>query len=240
MKQIKIINILQLTAICILFVTATRAQDKTAETKNESSAMPPISKKANQRPAIETSKTASEPFDRADVKTMQAQCVKLETEAGSIELEMFPETAPETVRNFLNLAAIGAFDTTVFSRVVPGFIVQGGNLSTRQNITPELAARARRTIPDEPNLVKHERGIVSMARSETPNSATTHFFILVGDAPNLDGTFAAFGRVIKGMDVVDAINKMPVAGDKPLKPVRLTRASVAPCPAQTTPLPPTK
>ena len=221
-------------------MTTARAQDKPAETKEEPTAAPPISRKTNQRPAFEISKAAPEPFDKADLKTMQAQCVKLETDAGIIELEMFPETAPETVRNFLNLAAIGAFDTTVFSRVVPGFVVQGGNLTTRQNITPELAARAWRTIPDEPNPVKHERGIVSMARSEIPNSATTHFFILVGSAPNLDGTFAAFGRVTAGMNIVDAINKMPVEGDKPIKPVRLTRAKVAPCPAQMPSLPPTK
>jgi peptidyl-prolyl cis-trans isomerase B (cyclophilin B) len=70
-----------------------------------------------------------------------------------------------------------------------------------------------------------------MARSDTPNSATTHFFILVGDSRHLDGTFAAFGRVTSGMDVVDGINKMPVEGDKPTKPVRLKRAVVAPCPA---------
>jgi peptidyl-prolyl cis-trans isomerase B (cyclophilin B) len=163
---------------------------------------------------------------------MGAQCVKFETEAGIIELEMFPESAPETVRNFLNLTANGAFDTTTFSRVVPDFIVQGGNLTTREKITLELVKRARRTIPDEPNLIKHERGIISMARSDSPNSATTNFFILLGAAQHLDGTFAAFGRVTRGMEIVDAINKMPVEGDKPTKPVRLNRATVKPCLAQ--------
>jgi peptidyl-prolyl cis-trans isomerase B (cyclophilin B) len=74
-----------------------------------------------------------------------------------------------------------------------------------------------------------------MARSETPNSATTNFFILVGQVRHLDGTFAAFGRVTRGMEVVDAINKMPIEGDKPKKPVRLIRATVARCPLQTAP-----
>ena len=187
-------------------------------------------KKANARPAAEAAPTP-EPFDGASVEKMGAQCVTLDTEAGAVEVEMLAEAAPETVRHFLNLAAAGAFDTTTFSRVVRGFVVQGGNLSTRETMTAELAKRARRTVADEPNAVKHTRGVLSMARGEEPNSASTHFFILVGDAPHLDGTFAAFGRVRAGMDVVDKINAAPLDGEKPEKPVRLTRAVVAQCAA---------
>lgn len=189
-------------------------------------------KKTNARPEPKPTPPAVEPFDKADVKTLAAQCVTLETEAGVIEMEMFPEQAPETVRNFLNLAAIGSFDTTTFSRVVPGFVIQGGNLFTREKMTPELAARAQRTIPDEPNKILHERSIVSMARPTTPNGASTHFFILVDAAPDLDGIFAAFGSVTKGMETVDAINKAKVDGDKPDKPVRIRRSVVAQCVAK--------
>jgi peptidyl-prolyl cis-trans isomerase B (cyclophilin B) len=115
---------------------------------------------------------------------------------------------------------------------VPGFVIQGGNVATRDaGLSAELAKRARRAIPDEPNKILHERGIVSMARSNEPNTATSHFFILVDAAPSLDGIFAAFGKVTKGMDVVDAINKTPVDGDKPLKPVKIRKAIVASCPA---------
>jgi peptidyl-prolyl cis-trans isomerase B (cyclophilin B) len=174
---------------------------------------------------------APEPFDSATVERMAAQCVRLETEAGTIEMKMLPEVAPETVRNFLNLTAAGAFDTTTFSRVVRNFVIQGGNLSTRAEMTPALAARSRRTVPDEPNSVKHERGVVSMARSDRPNSATTNFFILVGNASHLNGTFSAFGRVTKGMDVVDAINKAALEGETPLSPVRIGSAVVFACPA---------
>lgn len=184
-------------------------------------------KKSNERPAA--AQNVPEPFDGATVEKMAAQCVTLETEAGVIEIEILAEAAPETARNFLNLVAIKAFDTTTFSRVVKDFVIQGGNLSTSQNMTPALARRAARTIADEPNAIKHERGIVSMARPETPNGATTNFFILVSEAATLDGTFAAFGRVKRGMDVVDAINKAPAEGEKPEKPVRITRATVAPC-----------
>ena len=185
--------------------------------------------KANQRPP---EKPAAEPFDKADVATMASKCVALDTEAGMIDIEMFPESAPESVRNFLNLAATGAYDTTVFSRVVPGFVIQGGDLYTRdRKPTYALGMRSRKAVVDEPSKILHERGIVSMARSDEPNSATTHFFILVDSAPSLDGKFAAFGRVTRGMDVVDAINKGPVESEKPTTPVRIKKAAVQSCAA---------
>lgn len=185
--------------------------------------------KINSRP---TPTPAAEPYDNADVKTMASKCVRLTTELGDIEIELYPESAPETVRNFLNLTATGIYDTTTFGRVVPGFVVQGGSPWTREGgVSMEMGRRARRPVPDEPNRILHERGVVSMARTDEPNSATTHFFILMDSAPTLDGKFAAFGRVIKGMEIVDAINKMPVEGDKPLKPVRISKAAVFVCSA---------
>ena len=185
-------------------------------------------KKANARPA-EAPTPAPEPFAGASVEKMAASCVSLETELGVIEIELIPEVAPESVRGFLNLAATGALNTTTFSRTVKDFVIQGGNLSTSEKWGYDLARRMARKLPDEPGLVKHVRGIVSMARSEQPNSATTHFFILVGDGHHLDGKFAAFGRVTKGIEVADEINKAPADGDKPNKPVRINRALVVPC-----------
>lgn len=208
----------------ILFLTAVAANAQTE--KAEKTPDPPVEKKANQRPADTKKK---EPFDDADVKTMAAQCVTLETEKGSITLEMFPESAPETVRNFLNLTALGIFDTTAFSRIVPDFIIQGGNIGTRADRTRDQTIRAQQTIPDEPSLIKHERGIVSMARPEEPNGASSNFFILVSAASHLDGTFTAFARVKSGMDVVDAINKMEVEGETPKEPIRILRATVSAC-----------
>jgi peptidyl-prolyl cis-trans isomerase B (cyclophilin B) len=204
---------------------ATTTTTTTAPQKTEST---PTAKKSNARPG-DSQAPQPEPFDNASVEKMAGQCVRLETEAGVIVVEMLAEAAPETVRNFLNLSSIGAFDTTTFSRVVKDFVVQGGNLSTGQKWGLELAKRASRKIPDEPSYVKHVRGIVSMARPDEPNSATTHFFILVSDAAQLDGKFAAFGRVTRGMEVVDAMNKAEAEGEKPTKPVRLTRATVEPC-----------
>ena len=210
-----------LAVLFLASVTITRAQE---------AAPSPVPKKINERAAAPSSKAPkSEPFDGASATKMAEQCVTLETESGVIVIEMLAEAAPETVRNFLNLAATGLFDTTTFSRIVKGFVIQGGNLSTNERWGAEMYERARRTIPDEPNYVKHVRGVVSMARPDKPNSATTHFFILVGEAASLDGTFTAFGRVRLGIEVVEAINNMPTEGEKPVKPVRITRAAVAPC-----------
>lgn len=185
-------------------------------------------KKANARATAEAP-PAAEPFDGASVEKMAAQCVTLETELGAIDIAMMPEVAPEAVRNFLNLSATGALDTTTFSRVVKGFVIQGGNLQTSEKWSAELSKRMSRKLPDEPGLVKHVRGIVSMARTDEPNSATTHFFILVGPGQHLDSKFAAFGTVTKGMEVVDAINQAPAENEKPEKPVKINRAIVAPC-----------
>jgi len=217
-----------LIVVCLVVPDAgASAQEKPSDAKIKEPA-PKAVKKTNQRP-VAASKTPSDPFEKATVEVMAAQCVKFDTEAGIIEMEMYPESAPESVRNFLNLTAAGAFDTTTFSRVVPGFVIQGGDLFTSQKMTAELDKRARRMLPDEPSQIKHERGIVSMARGDEPNSASTSFFILLSEARTLDGKFAAFGRVTKGMEVVEAINKMPVENEKPTKPVRITRAIAAPC-----------
>jgi peptidyl-prolyl cis-trans isomerase B (cyclophilin B) len=189
---------------------------------------PGTSKKANVRPP-EAQVIQRDPFDGASVEKMAAQCVTLETEAGSIEIEILAQAAPENARAFLNLAASGALDTTTFSRVVKDFVIQGGNLTTSEKWGVDLAKRTGHKLPDEPGLVKHVRGIVSMARTDEANSATTHFFILVGDGHHLDGKFSAFGRVTKGIEVADAINHAPADGEKPVKPVRIMRAVVYEC-----------
>ena len=208
-------------ALCLLVLcTAGLAQNPAPN--------PERPKKANTRPS-ETSQPKPDPFDGASVEKMTGQCVKLETEQGSIVIEMLPAKAPEAVRNFLNLAATGSLDTTTFSGIVPGFVIQGGNLSTSEKWNQQLANRMGKNLPDEPNDVKHERGVVSMARTDEPNSATTHFFILVGAGPHLDGKFSAFGRVRTGIEVADAINRAPSENETPNVPIRITHATVSTC-----------
>jgi len=209
-------------SLLLLVVMGSSARTQTTPPNPADSA-----KKINQRPAEPMA--TPEPFDGATVEKMASHCVTLETELGAIEIAMMPEVAPESVRNFLNLAATGSLDTTTFTRTVKGFVIQGGNLSTSEKWSAELAKRMARKLPDEPGIVKHVRGIVSMARNDEPNSATTHFFILVGDGPHLDSKFSAFGTVTKGIEVADAINRAPADGEKPEKPVRINRAVVVPC-----------
>jgi len=206
--------------LMVLAVRLIAAQNPTPNTENL--------KKANARPTASPTPKA-EPFDGATVAQMSGQCVTLDTEQGAILIEVLPDKAAQTVRGFLNLAATGALDTTTFSRIVRGFVIQGGNLATSEKWSAELAARMQRALPDEPSDLKHLRGIVSMARGDEPNTATTHFFILVSDGPHLDGKFAAFGRVIRGMEVADAINRAEVEGERPLVPVRVKRATVERC-----------
>ena len=199
----------------------------TASAQSNTPIEPP--KKANARAETAAPTATTDPFDGASVERMASQCVTLETELGAIEIALMPEVAPESVRNFLNLSATGALDTTTFSRTVKGFVIQGGNLQTSEKWGAELSRRMARKLPDEPGLVKHERGIVSMARTDEPNSATTHFFILVGPGPHLNSKFSAFGSVTKGMEVADLINQAPAEGEKPEKPVKINRAIVTPC-----------
>ncbi|HSS21778.1 MAG TPA: peptidylprolyl isomerase [Pyrinomonadaceae bacterium] len=215
-----------LVALAILAVlslaTIILAQDPQPSPK------PDAAKKANARPN-DPNVEKPDPFDGASAEKMAAQCVNLETELGIISLEMMPDVAPESVRSFLNMVGTGSLDTTTFSRTVKDFVIQGGNLSTSERWGYGLAKRASRKLPDEPSVIKHVRGIVSMARPDEPNSATTHFFILVGDGHHLDGKFSAFGRVTKGLEVADEINKAPAEGEKPNKPVRINRAVIVPC-----------
>jgi peptidyl-prolyl cis-trans isomerase B (cyclophilin B) len=217
MKQYRLMTIV----FAVLTLTASVSAQDTPPNPADSA------KKSNQRPVDALVKP--EPFDGASVEKMASQCVTLETELGAIDIAFMPEVAPESVRNFLNLAATGALDTTTFSRTVKDFVIQGGNLSTSEKWSADLARRMARKIPDEPGIVKHVRGIVSMARTDEPNSATTHFFILVGAGPHLDSKFSAFGTVTKGIEVADAINRAPAEGEKPEKPVRINRAIVLPC-----------
>jgi peptidyl-prolyl cis-trans isomerase B (cyclophilin B) len=226
-----------LLALCVMSFAAgagaKQPQKTGAQTKQEQVPPPtttpePPAVKKNARPEVEAG-AAPEPFDKLTPEQMAGRCVTLETEAGDIVVEVLSEAAPESARNFLNLAATGAFDTTTFSRVVSDFVVQGGNVATREKVTPELLRRAARKVPDEPNPVKHVRGVVSLARPDEPNAATTHFFILLNDAPHLDGSFAAFGRVTAGMDVVDKIAAGELDGEKPKNPVRIRHFKVAKC-----------
>jgi cyclophilin family peptidyl-prolyl cis-trans isomerase len=158
----------------------------------------------------------------ADLATFRAV---LETSSGPITIEFFPDKAPEHVRNFLRLASAGVFDATAFHRVVRGFVIQTGSLTSRGALT-EKQQKLVHNLQPEFNDTKHVKGIVSMARGDDPASATTSFFIVTGDGSSLDGKYTAFGRVVDGMSVVEAIEQTPVNGEAPVTRVELKTVRV--------------
>lgn len=165
-----------------------------------------------------------EPFVDATVDEMR-RTVTLKTTLGSIKIKMEPDWAPENVRNFLKLTQSGWYNGTVFHRIAKDFVVQGGTAAGRVH----NADRWVRPVKGEFRAdVKHARGIVSMAHGDDPNSATTSFFLMLGAAPNLDGQFSAFGRVVEGMDVLDAFGKEEVDGETPKRRLEIIEASIDP------------
>ena len=147
----------------------------------------------------------------------------LETDAGPITVQLFADLAPGHVRNFLRLADAGVYDGMAFHRVAPGFVVQTGFIPSRQAPLSEEQRALVGTLAPEFSDTAHVKGIVSMARGDDEESASTSFFIVVGDATELDGVYTAFGRVIGGMDAVDQIATAPVEGETPTMRIPLHR-----------------
>ena len=143
--------------------------------------------------------------------------VTIEMENGGvIKAELYPEIAPNTVNNFLSLVKSGFYDGLIFHRVIPGFMIQGGDPLGVGTGGPGYTIKGEFAGNGVANDLAHDRGVLSMARAMHPNSAGSQFFIMVEKAPHLDGEYAAFGKVIEGMDVVDAIANTPTDyNDKP-------------------------
>lgn len=149
---------------------------------------------------------------------MKNPIVTMKTRKGVIEIELYPETAPNTVNNFIALIRKGFYDGTLFHRIVPHFMVQGGDPLGNGTGGPGYKIRGEFSSNRFPNSLEHTRGVVSMARTMDPNSAGSQFFIMVESAPYLDGEYSAFGRVVSGMEEVDRIVSAPRDyDDKPLE-----------------------
>ena len=154
--------------------------------------------------------------------------IRIEMESGGvIDVELYPDKAPVTCANFEKLASEGFYDGLIFHRVSEGFMIQGGDPlgegygGSDENIKGEFAANG------VPNDLSHTRGVISMARSQDPNSASSQFFICHKDSAFLDGNYAAFGKVVSGMDEVDRIASVATdRRDKPLQPQRMKKVSV--------------
>jgi peptidyl-prolyl cis-trans isomerase B (cyclophilin B) len=148
--------------------------------------------------------------DKAPAKAEQTKAV-IKTKFGDMEVKLFPDKAPNNLQNFMKLAKSGFYDKTIFHRVIPGFMIQGGDPNTKDPTKPDtygMGGPAER-LKAEFNDIPHRRGILSMARTNDPNSAGSQFFIVVKDSNFLDGQYTVFGEVVKGIEVADKIVSLP-------------------------------
>ena len=158
----------------------------------------------------------------------QNPIVTIEMENGGvIKAELYPETAPISVNNFISLVKKGFYDGLIFHRVIPGFMIQGGCPDGTGMGGPGYSIKGEFAQNGVKNDLLHDRGVLSMARAMDPNSAGSQFFIMVEKAPHLDGQYAAFGKVIQGMEVADAIvSAKRDWNDKPRQPQRMKKVTV--------------
>ena len=138
------------------------------------------------------------------MENIKRAVIELE-DGGEIELELYPDTAPISTENFIKLASSGFYDGVTFHRVVPGFVIQGGDPTGTGAGGPGYHIKGEFLANGVKNDLKHTRGVLSMARAMAYDSAGSQFFIMVEDAPHLDGQYAAFGKVTSGMEVVDKV-----------------------------------
>jgi cyclophilin family peptidyl-prolyl cis-trans isomerase len=166
----------------------------------------------------------SRKFTEEEIKKMAETTAVIETKFGNIELKFFPDVAPNHVYSFIELAKKGFYDRTTFHRVIPGFMIQGGDPNSKDPASTRVGMGGPGyTLKAEFNNRPHKRGTLSMARAADPNSAGSQFFICVADAPFLDRQYTVFGEVVSGMDVADKIVSQPRdAGDKPDERIEMT------------------
>jgi cyclophilin family peptidyl-prolyl cis-trans isomerase len=167
-----------------------------------------------------------QPFLDTPVAELRRQVI-LNTTLGAITLQMEPDWAPNHVRNFLMLVETGWYNGTSFHRISKDFVVQGGMENSRKDGAGHPADRWVHPLKGEFRKdVQHVRGIVSMARMDNPDSATTSFFLMLGAAPHLDGQYSAFGRIVEGLDVLAAFEKEDVDGEKPKRRLEIVDAKI--------------
>lgn len=162
------------------------------------------------------------------VQTDENPIVTITLADGSeIKAELYPDVAPNTVNNFIALSEDGFYDGVIFHRVIEGFVLQGGDPTGTGTGGPGYSIKGEFESNGFENDLKHERGVLSMARSRQPDSAGSQFFIIHQDAPHLDGKYAAFGKVIEGMDVVDRIASVETdRNDKPKEEQKMKKVRV--------------
>jgi cyclophilin family peptidyl-prolyl cis-trans isomerase len=174
-------------------------------------------------PPATTSSAAAE--ENRPMSQYENKVAELHTSAGEIDIRFFPDVAPNHVKNFIDLAEKGFYNGTKFHRVIPGFMIQGGDPNTVSGSPATWGTGGSgKNVNAEFNSISHKRGIVSMARSSDPNSASSQFFIVVADSTFLNNQYTVFGQVTKGMDIADKIVLAPTgAQDRPNNPTTIDK-----------------
>ena len=208
-------------------------QEKTTTNVESYSTVAPDSSATTSAPPAATAPPAAAKASKNEEKAMsnyQDKVAELHTSAGEIDIRFFPDVAPNHVKNFIDLAEKGFYNGTKFHRVIPGFMIQGGDPNTISGSPATWGTGGSdKNVNAEFSSVKHKRGIVSMARSTDPNSASSQFFIMVADYPSLDGKYSVFGQVTKGMDVADKIvGAQTGQNDRPLNPTTIESVKIRP------------
>lgn len=144
-----------------------------------------------------------------------------------MKAELYPDVAPNTVKNFISLVNKGFYNGLIFHRIIPGFVIQGGCPNGTGTGNPGYSIKGEFEINGFKNDIKHKEGVLSMARAMSPDSAGSQFFIMVGDAPHLDGQYAAFGEIIEGLDIAKKMTEVKTDySDKPLEDIVMEEVTV--------------
>ena len=211
----------------VMLAFAACSQNDGGTTATETTATAATETTATQ-PATETTASAAPAAEQeTPMSEYENKVVELHTTEGEIHLRFFPDVAPNHVKNFIDLSKSGFYDGTKFHRVIAGFMIQGGDPNTKTGGPNTWGiGGSGRNVKAEFNNVSHKRGILSMARSQMPDSASSQFFIVVADSKFLDKNYTVFGQVTKGMDVADKIVEGAKGSERPAEPVTITKAVV--------------
>ncbi|MEB1807347.1 MAG: peptidylprolyl isomerase [Bacillaceae bacterium] len=215
-KMIFMMIIVALTAFIVACGTGTEAPtDDVADQENRAEEAVPEEEGTPQEDVVEQARSEENPIVTITMENDE-----------QILIELFPSIAPNTVTNFVSLIEDGFYDGVIFHRVIPGFMIQGGDPEGTGRGGPGYSIPGEFNANNFNNPLPHERGVISMARSRDPNSAGSQFFIMHDQAPHLDGQYAAFGIVIEGMETVDNIAVVETAGEAPKEEQRMKTVTV--------------
>lgn len=224
MKKFIFLCIVMLFTIVVFGCTGPDTSDSTEQSNNQQSATNPSQEQSSANE--DQQKQGSSATNTDNTKN---PLITIEMEDGhKIVLELYPSIAPNTVRNFISLVNKGFYNGLIFHRVIPGFMIQGGDPNSNGLGGPDYSIKGEFNSNGFANNLKHERGVISMARENMmPDSAGSQFFIMVSDRTHLDGDYAAFGKVLSGIEEVDKIVNVERNGaDKPLAPQKMKNVTV--------------